>query len=84
MMTKGTEGNEVAHAVIVNVARATLHGRLIEKDNVFVIIISIVPGLEGTLLYEANNNDDPPMEYLSQALKSKTKWPLEALSASQK
>ena len=33
------------------------------------------------LLYEGNNDDDPSMVRLDDALKSITKWPMEALKA---
>ena len=73
--------NVVAHGVIVSLAGGTLHGRLIEEGNVFVTISSIVPGSEAVLLYEGNNNNDPPMVRLGDALNSITKWPMEALEA---
>jgi hypothetical protein len=33
------------------------------------------------LLYKSNNDDDPPMVRLGDALKSITKWPIEVLQA---
>jgi hypothetical protein len=42
---------------------------------------SIEPGAESVLLYEGNNDDDPTMVRLGDALKSTTKWPMEALKA---
>ena len=33
------------------------------------------------LLYESNNDDDPPMVRLGDGLNSTTKWPMEALKA---
>ena len=44
-------------------------------------ISSIESGAESVLLYEGNNDDDPPMVRLGDALKSITKWPMEALQA---
>jgi len=70
---KKDEENVVTHAVVVNVARATLYGRLIEEGNVSITITSIVPSSVDVLLYEANNNDHPPLVKLGNALKSITK-----------
>jgi hypothetical protein len=44
-------------------------------------VSSIEPGAKSVLLYEGNNDDDPPMVRLGDALKSVTKWPIEALQA---
>ena len=41
----------------------------------------IEPVAESVLLYEGNNDDDPPMLRLGDVLKSITKWPIEALKA---
>ena len=65
--------NVVAHGVIVSLAGGTLHGRLIEEGNVFMSVSSIEPGAESVLLYEGNNDDDPPMVHLGDTLKSTTK-----------
>lgn len=73
----------LAYGVIVNLAGATLHGRVIEEGNVSMTINSIVSGSEVALLYEANNNDDPlDVVHLRDALNSVTKWPMEALAPS--
>ena len=37
--------------------------------------------LHGQVIEEGNNDDDPPMVRLGDALKSITKWPMEALQA---
>ena len=74
-------GTAVGHGVIVSLAGGTLHGRIIEEGNVSVAISSIVPGSEGVWLYEANNDNEPPMARLGDALNSMTKWPLEAVKA---
>ena len=42
-------------------------------------ISSIKSGAQSVLLYEGNNDDDPPMVRLGDALKSITKWLIEAL-----
>jgi hypothetical protein len=45
-------------------------------------MFSIEPGAESVLLYKGNNNDDDPLIVrLRDALKSITKWPMEALQA---
>jgi hypothetical protein len=75
------KANVVAHGIIVSLAGGTLHGRLIEEGNASVCVSSIEPGVESVLLYEGNNDDDPPMVRLGDALKSVTKWPMEALQA---
>ena len=75
------KANVVAQGVIVSLAGGSLHGRIIEEGNVSVSVSSIEPGAESVLLYEGNNDDDPPMLRLGDALKSITKWPLEALKA---
>jgi hypothetical protein len=74
-------GRAVGHGMIVSLAGGTLHGRIIEEGNVSVAISSIVPGSERVWLYEANDNSDPPMVRLGDALNSVTKWPLEAVKA---
>jgi len=66
--------NVVAHGIIVSLAGGTLHGQIIEEGNVFVS--SIDPGAESVLFYEGNNDDNPPMVHLGDALKSITKWPM--------
>ena len=75
------KANVVAHDIIVSFAGGTLHRRLIEEGNASVCVSSIEPGAEFVLLYEGNNDDDPPMVHLGDALKSVTKWPVEALQA---
>jgi hypothetical protein len=75
------KANVVAHGIIVSRAGGTLCGRLIEEGNVSVCMFSIEPGAESVLLYKGNNNDDPSMVRLRDALKSITKWPMEALQA---
>ena len=75
------KANVVAHGVIVSLEEDTLHGRLIEEGNVYVSVLSIELGAESVLLYEGNNDDDPPMVRLDNALKSTTEWPMEALKA---
>jgi hypothetical protein len=75
------KANVVAHGIIVSLAGGTLHGRLIEEGNTSVCVSSIEPGVESVLLYEGNDDDDPPMVRLGDALKSVTKWPMEALQA---
>jgi hypothetical protein len=65
----------------VSLSGGTLHGRLIEEGNALVCVSSIKSGAESVLLYEGNNHDDPPMVRLDNALKSGTKWPMEALQA---
>jgi hypothetical protein len=69
--------NVVAHDIILSLARGTFHGQLIEDDNVLVCVFSIEPGAGSVLLCEDNNDDDPPMVCLGDALKSITKWPME-------
>jgi len=69
----------VAHGVIVSLTRGLMHGRLIEEGNASVMISSIVPGSEAVFLFEGNNDDDPPMVRLEDALNSVTKWPVDAL-----
>ena len=73
--------NVVAHKVFVSFARGTLLGWLIEEGNVSVSVSSMKPGAESVLLYEGNNNDDPPMLHLGDVLKSTTKWPIKTLKA---
>jgi hypothetical protein len=67
------KANVVAHDIIVSLAGDTLHERLIEEGNVSACVFSIEPGAESALLYEGNNDDDPPMVRLGDALKSITK-----------
>jgi hypothetical protein len=45
------------------------------------MISSVVPGSEMLYLFEPNNDDDPPMQRLGDALNSITKWPVAALKA---
>ena len=71
----------MARGIIVNLVGGTLHGQVIEEGNVPVCVSSIEPGSEAVLLYEGNNNDDPLMVRLGDALKSISKWPMEALQA---
>ena len=75
------KANVVVHGIIVSLVGGTLHGRVIEEGNASMCISSIEPGTESVLLYEGNNDDDPPMVRLGNALKSITKWPMEALQA---
>jgi hypothetical protein len=75
------KANVVAHNIIVNFAWGTLHGRLIEKNNVLLCVFSIEQGVKSVLLYKSNNADDPPMLRLGDALKSITKWHVKALLA---
>ena len=75
------KANVVAYGVIVSLAGGMFHGRLIKEGNASVCVSSIEPGTEYVLLYEGNNDDDPPMVRLGDALKSVTKWPMEALQA---
>jgi hypothetical protein len=75
------KANVVAHGIIVSLAGGTLHGQIIEEGNVSKCVSSIDPGAESVLFYEGNNDDDPPMVHLGDALKSITKWPMEALQA---
>ena len=75
------KANVMAHGVIVSLAGGTLHVQLIEEGNIFVNVFSIEPGVEYVLLYECNNNNDPPMVRLGNAPKSITKWPMEARKA---
>ena len=75
------KANVVAHGIIVNLAGGTLHMRVIEEGNVSVCVSSIEPGAKSVLLYKGNNNNDPPMVRLDDALKSITKWPMTALQA---
>ena len=75
------KANVVAHDIIVSLARGTLHGQLIEEGNVLVCVSSIEPGAEFVLLYEGNNNDNPPIVRLGNELKSITKKLIEALHA---
>jgi len=75
------KANVVAHDIIVSLVGGTLHGHLIEEGNASVCVSSIEPGAKSVLLYEGNNDDDPPMVRLGDALKSVTKWPIEALQA---
>jgi hypothetical protein len=76
------KANVVAHGIIVSLAGGTLHGQIIEEGNVSVCVFSIDPGSESMLFYEGNNDDDdPPMVHLGNALKSISKWPIEALQA---
>ena len=71
----------VAHGVIVSLAGGMMHGRMIEEGYAFVMISSIVPGSEAVFLFEGNNDDDPPMVCLGDALNSVTNWPVHALKA---
>ena len=73
------KANVVAHGIIVSLAGSTFHGQIIEEGNVSVCVSSIDPGVEFVLFYEGNNDDDPPMVHLGDALKSITKWPMEIL-----
>ena len=75
------KANIVAHGIILSLAGGILHKRLIEEGNVSVCVTSIEPGTEYVLLYVGNNNDNPPMVCLGDALKFITKWPMEALQA---
>ena len=68
--------NVVARGIVVNLAGGTLHGRVIEEGNVLVCVSSIEPGAESVLMYEGNNDDDPPMVRLGDAMKFITKWPM--------
>ena len=69
----------VAHGVIVSLAGGMMHGRMIEEGNASVMISSIVPGSKAMFLFEGNNDDDPPMVRLGDALNSVTKWLIHAL-----
>jgi len=71
----------VAHGSIVSLAGGMMHGWMIEEGNASVLISSVVPGSETLYLFEPNNNDDPPMQRLGDALNSITKWPVAALKA---
>ena len=73
------KANLVARGIVVSLAGGTLHGRVIEEGNVSVCVSSIESGAESVLLYEGNDDDDPPMVRLDDAMKSITKWPMEAL-----
>ena len=73
------KANVVARGIVVNLAGGTLCGRFIEEGNVSVCVSSIEPGAESVLLHEGNNDNDPPMVRLGDALKSITNWPMEAL-----
>ena len=73
------KANVVARGIVVSLAGGTLHRRVIEEGNASVCISSNESGAESVLLYESNNDDDPPMVRLGDALKSITKWPMEAL-----
>jgi hypothetical protein len=75
------KANVVAHDIIVSLAGGTLHGQIIEEGNVSMCVSSMDPGAESVLFYEDNNDDDPPMVRLGDALKSITKWPMETLQA---
>jgi hypothetical protein len=75
------KANVMAHGIIVSLARGTLHRRLIEEGNVSVCVFSIESRAKSMLLYKSNNDDDPPMVRLGDALKSITKWPIEVLQA---
>jgi hypothetical protein len=72
---------KVVHDIIVSLAGGTLYGQIIEEGNVSLCVFSIESGAESVLLYEGNNDDDPPMVRLGDAPKSITKWPIEALQA---
>ena len=76
-----SKANVVARGIVVSLVGGTLHGRVIEEGNASVCISSIELGAESVLLYEGNNDNDPPMVRLDDALKSITKWPIEALQA---
>ena len=69
----------MAYGIIISFAGGTLHGRLIEEGNISVCVSSIEPEAESVLLYEGNDDDDPPMVHLGDAMTSITKWPMEAL-----
>jgi len=69
----------VAHGVIVSLAGGRMHGRMIEEGHASIIISSVVPGSESVYLFEGNNDDDPPMVRLGDAVNSITKWPVDAL-----
>lgn len=76
-----TKTNFVVHVVIVSLAWSTLHGQLIEEGNIYVSVSPIEPRAESMLLYKGNNDDDPLMVCLDNALKSITKWLTETLKA---
>ena len=67
------KANVVGHEAIVSLAGYTLHGRFIKEGHESVSVSSIELGAE-SMLYEGNNDDDPPMVRLGDALKSTTKW----------
>ena len=71
----------VAPGVIVSLAGGIMHGRMIEEGNVSIMISSILPGSEAVFLFKGNNDDDPPMVCLGDALNSVTKYPVHALKA---
>ena len=75
------KANVVAHGIIVSLAGGTFHGRLIEEGNISVCVSSIESRAESVLLYEGINDGDPLMVCLGDAMKSITKWPIEALKA---
>ena len=75
------QANIVARGIVVSLAEGTLHGQVIEEGNVSMWVTSIEPREKSVLLYEGNNNNDLPMVRLDDALKSITKWPMEALQA---
>ena len=75
------KANVVDHEAIVSLAGDTLHGRFIKEGHESVSVSSIEPGAESMLLYEGNNDDDPPMVRLGDALKSTTKWHMGVLKA---
>ena len=77
------KANVVARGIIVNLAGGTLHGRVIEEGNVSMCVSSIKLGAESVLLYKDDNDNDPPMVRLGDALKSITTWPMEACRLSQ-
>ena len=62
------KANVVARDIVVSLVGCTLYGRVIE-GNASVCISSIEPGAESVLLYEGNNDVDPPMVRLDDALK---------------
>ena len=75
------KANVVVHGIIVSLAGGTLDGWLIEEGNVSMCMSSIEPGAKFVLLYEGNDDDDPPVVRLGDAMKSITKWPMETLKA---
>jgi hypothetical protein len=72
--------NVMAHGIIVSLAGGALYMRLIEEGNVSVYVSPIELRAK-SMLYEGNNDDDPLMVRLGDALKSITKWLIKALQA---